>query len=85
MQSVTISDSPDSNETELTISTTPEQMERLQHIADNARVSLARSMREGTKLPAAEVVQDGKGTWFPALAGEFAGEGNSGNANAIGK
>ena len=44
--------------TDLTIRIMPEQMERLQHFADKARVSLARFMREVAELLAAEMVQD---------------------------
>ncbi|GKX35265.1 MAG: hypothetical protein MnENMB40S_28830 [Rhizobiaceae bacterium MnEN-MB40S] len=35
----------------------PEQLERLQHFADQAKVSLARFLREGAELLAAEMAR----------------------------
>jgi len=43
---------------ELTISIMPEQMERFQHFADLARVSLARFLREGGEVLAAQMADN---------------------------
>ncbi|MEO4043641.1 hypothetical protein AAFN47_18750 [Hoeflea sp. CAU 1731] len=41
----------------ISLSIMPEQLERLQHFADQAKVSLARFLREGAELLAAEMAQ----------------------------
>jgi hypothetical protein len=61
-------DFDDGNQMELTISIMPEQMERLQHFANMARVSLSRFLREGAELLAAEMAQERTGTETGAVA-----------------